>query len=109
MTYNRSRTYRKTINSDGTFSTRICGDCAYRVGQSCSMCGMFLRNITKCPDGYTIELVEALNNDNITARLTGKHSGVYYNWEPKNPDAKYPARDRTIEDDDEDDAEYMNA
>lgn len=71
------------------------------------MCGMFLRNVTKCPDGYTIELVEALNNDSITASLTGKHTNVYYNWEPKRPDAKYPVRDRTIEDDDEE--EYMNA
>ena len=105
---NSSRAYRKVENPEGTFSTRICTDCAYRVGQSCSMCGGFIRYLDRCPDGYTVELCAALSRDSIVSNLTGKHTNVYYTWQPKKPNAKYPTRDRTIEDDDDDD-EYLNA
>lgn len=103
-----SRTYRKVENPEGTFSTRICTDCAYRVGQSCSICDGLIRYLDRCPDGYTVELCAALSRDSIVSKLTGKHMNVYYTWQPKKPNAKYPTRDRTIEDD-EDDDEYLNA
>lgn len=105
---NGSRAYRKVENPEGTFSTRICTDCAYRVGQSCSMCGGFIRYLDRCPDGYTVELCQALSHDSIVATLTGKHTEIYYKWKPKRPNAKYPEKDRSIEDEFDFD-EYLNA
>lgn len=84
----------------GTFSPRICTECAYRDTKTCTITNQTIRNLEKCPDGYTLELCRDFDNDNFSVTLTGKHTKVFYNWKPLRPDAPYPVNKTRFEDDD---------
>ena len=69
-----------TNSSD--FSVRLCIDCAYREGMSCTLCGKRLVNIGRCPDGYTMTLLKELERDYCDNAVTGRHSSTVTDWEP---------------------------
>lgn len=99
--------FRSVVNEDGTFSTKLCMGCAYHTKGMCSIANINTTFLTRCPDGYTMELYEEMQKDTIECYITGKHNSSY-NFQYKCPSAPYPPRDG--EDDDEYyDEEYLNA
>ena len=85
----------------GTFNNKICSACAYKCKGICTINNTNISFLRECPDGYTVELCGALQRDTVFASLTGKHSNVYYNWKPNFPDAPYPKKDRSYDDEEE--------